>query len=263
MDLRSSALEFGAMAGGYPGRRPTPGPVTGRRVAHWYALAPSAVHRPGCTDPPGTRADDRSRIEPPDAADARRRDRQTGSRPEPDDQPVDHAAGGDASTWTSGGPARWWSAVCLVGPGRHRGRPAHRRRPEQQPDRQPAPHGVPVDVTVTGCLGLMGGTGAQAAGYSCTGTYTLDGTQYHQSIPGPGLPCAGQHRPRGSPSRATPSCCRRPDQLARQHASWRVFVIPGLLLVSWSVVRVGLVVLRSRRRRHRRLPDGTAAAEPR
>ncbi len=56
-------------------------------------------------------------------------------------------------------------------------------------------HGVPVAVTVDGCLGLMGGTGAQVAGYSCTGTYILDGTQLPPVHSRAGLPCAGQHVP--------------------------------------------------------------------
>ena len=51
--------------------------------------------------------------------------------------------------------------------------------------------GVPVTFTVTGCLGLLGGSGSNAAGYACRGTYTIDGKHYA----GVQLPGASFHRP--------------------------------------------------------------------
>ena len=120
-------------------------------------------------------------------------------------------------------------------------------------------HGVPVTVKVTSCLGLMGGTGQQPAGYSCSGTYTLAGTHYHQSIPGlafhpPGGTIQGVAVP------GDPKLLSTPDQLARQHASWKAFVIPGLLLV-FVVVVLAVLFLR-RRRREWADADGVAAVEP-
>ena len=53
-----------------------------------------------------------------------------------------------------------WSRSCRL----HSGRGA-----QEQPDQQPAPRRGPGDVTVTSCLGLMGGSGSNAAGYSCNG----------------------------------------------------------------------------------------------
>ena len=44
--------------------------------------------------------------------------------------------------------------------------------------------GQPVTVTVGGCLGLLGGSGSNDAGYSCRGTYQLDGHVYHEPLPG-------------------------------------------------------------------------------
>ena len=43
-------------------------------------------------------------------------------------------------------------------------------------------HGIPVVVTVTSCDGNLGGSGSNAAGYSCRGDYTVDGTTYHEAI---------------------------------------------------------------------------------
>ncbi len=120
-------------------------------------------------------------------------------------------------------------------------------------------HGVPVAVTVDSCLGLMGGTGAQVAGYSCTGTYALDGTQYRQSIPGLAFHAPGSTLP-GIAVPGDPRLLTTPDQLARQHASWRVFVIPGLLLLFVVVMLAGLLMRRSRRSGSP-APGGTAAVE--
>lgn len=46
--------------------------------------------------------------------------------------------------------------------------------------------GVPVAITVTGCRGDLGGSGSNAAGYTCQGTFRLAGRSYPMSIPGLG-----------------------------------------------------------------------------
>ena len=113
--------------------------------------------------------------------------------------------------------------------------------------------GVPVSVTVTACIGLIGGTGGQGAGYSCTGTYRVDGTQYRQTIPGTaafhqvGSTIAGVVVP------ADPKLLSTPDQVASQHASWRVAIIPGVLIL--VAVVGGLALLRGRRDGHSSTED--------
>ncbi len=119
-------------------------------------------------------------------------------------------------------------------------------------------HGAPVTVTVTGCTGLMGGTGAQSAGYSCTGAYSLDGSRYHQAIPGLAFHATGSTL-RGVAVPGDPRLFSTPEQVATQQASWRVFVIPGLLLA--FVIVVGALLLR--RRTSSRARDGSGAVEPR
>jgi hypothetical protein len=107
--------------------------------------------------------------------------------------------------------------------------------------------GVPVSVTVTHCLAEMGGSGSNLTGYACTGTYTVDGTKYTESIPGNAL-----HDPdstvRGVTVPGNPSLLSTADIVRAQPPSWKVFIVPTIL----AVVLVALVVsiLVRRRRSH-------------
>jgi len=104
--------------------------------------------------------------------------------------------------------------------------------------------GVAVQVKVTGCLGLLGGSGSNAAGYACTGTFTLDGHRYREAIPGTAL------HPPGSRIRAVavpgdPPLLSTARAVATEHASWSVFVVPAILLAV-LVLLVGALILRRR-----------------
>ena len=107
--------------------------------------------------------------------------------------------------------------------------------------------GVPVTVTVTGCLGLLGGSGSNAAGYTCRGTFELDGHRYTESLPGttfyrPGTALASRVVP-GDPALVSPDVI-----VDNQHASTGVFILPAVLLLVLLAL-VALVVLRARRGR--------------
>ena len=106
--------------------------------------------------------------------------------------------------------------------------------------------GVPVTFTVSGCLGLLGGSGSNAAGYSCRGTYTLDGRTYSEQLPGDSF-----HRPgstvaaiavAGDPALVSPASI-----VATEHSSSGVFVLPIILFVVLLVLVALLMVLRRRR----------------
>jgi hypothetical protein len=109
--------------------------------------------------------------------------------------------------------------------------------------------GVPVTFTVTGCLGLLGGSGSNAAGYSCRGTYTLEGRRYA----GVQLPGSSFHRPGstvaaiavpGDPALVSPASI-----VASEHSSAGAFVLP-VVLAAILVLLVALLLLLRRRRRH-------------
>jgi hypothetical protein len=115
--------------------------------------------------------------------------------------------------------------------------------------------GVPVTVTVNNCLGLMGGSGSNAAGYSCTGTFTVHGNHYTESLPGTGFHKVGSTLP----AKVVPSdpALVSPDSVVRtQHASASVFVVPLILLIV-LVLLVALIVLLRRRRRDAAPTPGT------
>ena len=107
--------------------------------------------------------------------------------------------------------------------------------------------GVLVTFTVTGCLGLLGGSGSNAAGYSCHGTYALDGQHYSEQLPGNSF-----HRPGSTVAAvAVPGDSRLVSPasiVATEHSSAGVFVLPAILLGILLLLVALLLVLRRRRR---------------
>jgi hypothetical protein len=114
--------------------------------------------------------------------------------------------------------------------------------------------GVPVAFTVDRCIGLLGGSGTNAAGYACTGSYELAGHRYHRPLPGnayhaPGATVQAVAVP-SDPTLVSTAAIVRTD-----HASARVYLLPGVL---FAVLLVLLAVLLLARRRRR--AAGTPAA---
>ncbi len=106
--------------------------------------------------------------------------------------------------------------------------------------------GVPVTFTVTGCLGLLGGSGSNVAGYSCHGTYSLQGRRYSEQLPGnsfhrPGSTVAAIAVP-GDPALVSPASI-----VATEHSSAGVFVLPVILAAVLVLLVALLLVLRRRR----------------
>jgi hypothetical protein len=106
--------------------------------------------------------------------------------------------------------------------------------------------GVAVEVTVSGCMGLLGGSGSNAAGYQCRGSYTLDGHTYTEAIPGDTLHPPGT-RLRAVAVPGDPALLSTAGAVAAEHASGRVFVLPAVLLAA-LVALAAAVIARTRRR---------------
>ena len=125
----------------------------------------------------------------------------------------------------------------------------------QQDDRLHS-QGVPVTFTVSGCLGLLGGSGSNAAGYSCRGSYELGGHRYTDVR----LPGSTFHRPGTKvPSLAVPGdpALVSPVSIVdTEHSSGSVFILPLVLFVV-LVLMLGALALRRRQKDNR----GAAATE--
>ena len=105
---------------------------------------------------------------------------------------------------------------------------------------------VPVDLTVTKCLALVGGTGSSPAGFECTGTYSYRGAWYTEGVPGSVDLTVGS-TVHGIIAVGDPALFSTPRTVATEQASAVRVVLPAVVLV---VALAGLVwvVLRRRRR---------------
>ena len=108
-------------------------------------------------------------------------------------------------------------------------------------------HGVPVTYVVSNCLGLLGGSGSNGAGYSCRGSYTVDGRRYFEDLPGTS-PYAPGDRVQAISVRSDPTLLSTPAIVNSERASANVFILPAVLLGMCALL--GLAVL-IRYRHHR------------
>jgi len=107
-------------------------------------------------------------------------------------------------------------------------------------------HGVPVQVTVHHCLGLIGGTGSSPAGYECTAGYTFHGTAYVEGIPGSTFYPDGASVAGVVPS-DDPGLLSTPAAVASSHRSVSLYAVGAVLLATAA----GIVVWTALRRRSR------------
>ncbi|MHB8430736.1 MAG: hypothetical protein ACYDDZ_09445 [Acidimicrobiales bacterium] len=108
--------------------------------------------------------------------------------------------------------------------------------------------GIPVVMTVTGCIGLMGGSGSNPVGYRCRGTYLVDQQRYSAAVPGSALHSAGADVA-ALAARGDPALVSSAHLVAGEHQSWKVYAVPSLLVALVVAVPVAWSVRRRRRRR--------------
>ena len=107
-------------------------------------------------------------------------------------------------------------------------------------------HGVPVTFVVSKCLGLLGGSGSNGAGYACEGSYTVDGRRYVEKLPGSTLYASGA-RVKAISVRSDPTLLSTPAILNSERTSASVFILPAVLLGLCLLLTLA-VLLRHRRR---------------
>jgi hypothetical protein len=106
--------------------------------------------------------------------------------------------------------------------------------------------GTTVEVTVTRCFGLLGGSGSNGVGNRCLGTFILDGMRYHGTIPGNALWAPGTTI-RLVTIKRDPGLLATSHEVANEHTSWRVFILPTVLFVVATALVIAIVVRRQRR----------------
>jgi hypothetical protein len=106
-------------------------------------------------------------------------------------------------------------------------------------------HGVAVTITVTGCLGLVSGTGITPTNYICHGSFALDGQRYDEAIHGsPGLLKIGHHVA-GEDDAASPSDLTLADMVGPVPSTWQIYADTIWLAIAALVIAaVGFWLLR-------------------
>ena len=110
-------------------------------------------------------------------------------------------------------------------------------------------HGVPVTVTVTGCVGIVSGTGSTNTGFSCRGDYTLDGHAYNKVITGTSAQLEEGSTVPAIAVPGDPALLSTADAVAHSPHSSDVYVTPIIL---FGVLILGVALLGWDTRRHRR-----------
>jgi len=105
--------------------------------------------------------------------------------------------------------------------------------------------GLSVVVTVTSCVGNIGGSGSNAAGYTCHGSYRVGGVRYEEIIGSKTTqsPAGTEVRAVADPNR--PSTVELATAVARSASSSSVYVVPSILALVFVVL--ALALLRRRR----------------
>jgi hypothetical protein len=121
-------------------------------------------------------------------------------------------------------------------------------------------HGIPVIVTVVDCIGNIGGSGSNAAGYTCRGDYTVGGTTYRELIGSMTTFSASGTPVRGVADPSQHSTVVLASAIRTSVASPKAYVPPGLFTTVLVALTLALLRVARRSEPPRRAP--TAAARP-
>ena len=115
--------------------------------------------------------------------------------------------------------------------------------------------GVPVDVTVTNCLGILSGTGITVTTFQCNGSFNLDGKSYNAVIAGSTVNHSAGDVVKAVADPKHPTSISTATSLVNAHSSWRAYAVPGVLFAV-LVLLVLFAFWWSRRESAQRPPDG-------
>lgn len=117
--------------------------------------------------------------------------------------------------------------------------------------------GVPVDATVTSCLGILSGTGITVTSFQCNGSFSLDGRSYNAVIAGSNVNHSPGDVVMAVADPKNPTTLSTAGWVATARSSWRPFIAPGILFVVLVSLVLG-VLWWPRRASAQRPPDGDA-----
>jgi hypothetical protein len=106
--------------------------------------------------------------------------------------------------------------------------------------------GIPVIVTVTNCIGDIGGSGSNVSGYTCHGDYSLGSSTYHEIIGAMSALAASGAKVRGIVDPSQHGTVELASAVKRSSASSNRYIAPSLLSV--VLVALALALLRIARR---------------
>jgi len=110
-------------------------------------------------------------------------------------------------------------------------------------------HGIPVVVTVSTCIGNLGGSGSNASSYTCTGVYAARDTSYHEVIGAMSSFVTPGTRVRAVADPGRPSTVELASAVASSKASNGAYVVPSLLALAFLAVALTFLRLIRRARR--------------
>jgi hypothetical protein len=115
-------------------------------------------------------------------------------------------------------------------------------------------HGISVEVTVTSCVGNIGGSGSNAAGYTCHGTYSVHGVRHNEVIASKSTSSRTGAKLLAVADPDRPSTVELASALARSSSASSAFVVPSLLLL-FLIGLIWCALRRERATRPRQLPE--------
>jgi hypothetical protein len=105
-------------------------------------------------------------------------------------------------------------------------------------------HGVNVQISVTGCVGVASGSGSTPATFSCYGSFTLAGHRNNEIIGGQTARLDVGAIVQGKAVPDDPQLVATVQSVATEHASSSVFILPIVLLVVFVGAAIVIVIRR-------------------
>ncbi len=110
-------------------------------------------------------------------------------------------------------------------------------------------HGIPVTLSITNCVGNLGGSGSNVANYTCQGSYTIKGVTYQEIIGGKSTYSPGGAHVRGVADPLKYTTVELASALNASKSSSTRYVAPGILTAVFVALVLSLFSIARRMKR--------------